>query len=390
MDMKKEQKIRDDGSFIEENLYQVQKMEALSRLAGGIAHDFNNIFSGIQGYLKILQMKLKNDKALEQELGEVLSGIKAASRLTGRLIEYSRRDIKRPSLLNLNHYLHRIRERCEIFLGNRIDFNLELDPELYLVSLDVHQCDRIIDHLLENAKDAIGSEGFVKISTENKHYSGGDSRIPPGKYVSIRFSDNGSGIDPAIRERIFEPFYSTKGGKATGLGLSTIYGLVKQNNGVISLCSEENTGVTFEILLPAITDRATKLDPDDGKVIGGSEGVLLVDDEDIVRPLVKKILDDYGYHVWEAHDGHEALEIFLENRDKIHLCLTDVIMPGIKGNELAAKLLEIKPNLKIIYISGYPENIISNLGVLDNGVNFVYKPFTAKVLLNKIRDVFDG
>lgn len=364
-------------------------MEALSRLAGGIAHDFNNIFSGVQGYMKILQYKLKNDREIQQDLKAIENGIEKASSLTKRLIEYSRKDIKRPSLMNLNHYLERIRHRCEAFLGSNIDFNLNLEDDLYLVSLDTHQCDRIIEHLLENAKDAIGNQGKVIITTSNYKHKEGDYQIPPGDYVSINFADTGTGIDPDIENRIFEPFYTTKGENATGLGLSTIYGLVRQNNGVILLRSGGDRGVAFEILLPAITATATKLNPREGKVIGGSEGILLVDDEDIVRPLVKKILSDYGYLVWEARDGLEAYEIFLENKNKIQLCLTDVVMPRMKGNELAERLIKEKPDLSVIFISGYPENIIASLGVLDSGVNFVYKPFTAKVLLKKIREVLD-
>ncbi|GAB4370660.1 MAG: hypothetical protein Kow0042_13030 [Calditrichia bacterium] len=380
---------------LEEQLRQAQKMEAVGQLAGGVAHDFNNLLTVINGYCDLL---------LYQELPEKVRGPidqihktgKRATRLVSQLLAFSRRQIIQPKIVNINDLILDQHKMLSRLLGEDIEIDLHLDSELGVVRVDPGQMEQVIMNIAVNARDAMPFGGKLTIETQNvefdKDYVRTHAGAKAGYYVMLAISDNGVGMDEATCSRIFEPFFTTKGrDKGTGLGLSTVYGIVKQNEGFIYVYSELQKGTTFKIYLPRtrMTPQATDAPTGNQPELRGSETILLVEDDPSVLELTRIALSEYGYTVLSATNGEEALRIHRQYSGTIDLLLTDVIMPSMGGKELAEKMLEENPQLKIIYISGYTDNAIAHYGVLEEGVEFVEKPYSHLKLIKRIRQVLD-
>jgi PAS domain S-box-containing protein len=380
---------------LEEQLRQAQKMEAVGQLAGGVAHDFNNLLTVIRGYSDLLLMldlpeKLKNPVEQIKYAGE------KATQLTSQLLTFSRKQIIQPKILNLNTLITEHMKMLGRLLGEDIEIATLPHPDLANVNADPGQIEQVIMNIVINARDAMPMGGKLTIETRNIEFDATYLQIHAeareGKFVMLAISDTGIGMDKATRQRVFEPFYTTKGReKGTGLGLATVFGIVKQNDGFIYVYSEPHQGTTFKIYLPAI-DMLEEDDRDghaDGLDLRGQETILLVEDDISVREVTRSTLTDYGYRVLTASNGEEAIRLFQEHRDHIDLLLTDVIMPLMGGRELAETLSTEKPGLKIIFFSGYTDNSIVHHGVLDEGVEFIQKPYSHLDLAIKIRSVLD-
>ena len=373
-------------------------MEAVGRLAGGVAHDFNNLLTVIIGYSEVLMMKKSLDRSLHHNVEEIQKAAERAALLTQQLLAFSRKQILQPRIIDLNKLVADLNKMLRRIIGEDIDLITKLDLEIGKVKTDPGQIDQVIMNLAVNARDAMPQGGKLTIETKNKNLD--DScceRFPevnPGNYVLLRVSDTGHGIDDDTKKNIFEPFFTTKEiGKGTGLGLSTVYGIVKQSGGYIQVYSKVDQGTTFEIYLPGI-EKSDKEHKEESKQIvpeGGSETILIVEDEDVVREMICKILKSFGYIVMKARNGDEALAIIKSQdiEEKIDLLITDVIMPEMSGRELAEQLLSNKPALKVMYISGYTDDVIVHHDVLNEGVLFLQKPFSPQVLAQKVREILD-
>ncbi len=381
---------------LQQQLIQSQKMEAIGKLAGGVAHDFNNLLTVINGYADLLLYKLSSDDPPYKAIRQIkLAGERAAS-LTEQLLAFSRRQLIQPKILNLNNVVSHTEKMLRRLIGEDIDLVTKLDPELGNIKADPSQIDQVIMNLAVNARDAMPQGGKLTIETANVNlddvYVKAHEQVLPGEYVMLAISDSGKGMDEETRSRIFEPFFTTKGpGEGTGLGLSTVYGIIKQNRGYIWVYSEPGKGTTFKIYLPRVSEesREPKTITDAGETLRGHETILLVEDDENVRELSSRILKENGYLVLEADRGSSAINISNQYEDTIHLLLTDVIMPEMSGRELAEHLTHLRPEMKIIYVSGYTDNAIVHHGVLDKNTHFIQKPFAPKTLLEKIRNVLD-
>ncbi|MDI7261825.1 MAG: ATP-binding protein, partial [Thermodesulfobacteriota bacterium] len=376
---------------------QSQKMEAIGGLAGGIAHDFNNLLTVIKGYAELSCLGLDMDDPLRGNIEEIRKASERASNLTRQLLAFSRRQIFEFKVINLNTLLKDLDKMLHRILGEDIDLVYHLPEDIGKVKTDPGQAEQVILNLVVNAREAMPSGGKLTIETSNVKLSEAYARthmeVTPGHYVMLSVSDSGAGMTPEVRERIFEPFFTTKGkGKGTGLGLSTVYGIVKQSGGNINVYSEPGFGTTFKIYLPRVEEEEDNLQRKDLDISlsTGNETILLAEDEQSVRELAARILRDRGYQVYEAPDGKEALAIAQEHPErKIHLLLTDVVMPGMSGKELADRLKLSMPDIKVLFISGYTDNAIVHHGVLLEGVEFLQKPFTYEALARKVREVLD-
>jgi PAS domain S-box-containing protein len=366
---------------MESELQQAQKMESVGRLAGGVAHDFNNLLTVIGGYTGLLENKLEEGDGRRVYVGEIKKAADRAAGLTRQLLTFSRRQLVRPKPIDLNALvgeMHRILQRL---VGDDIEVRIAAAPSLGLVKADSDQMSQILLNLTANARDAMPDGGALTISTSNA-----------GAHVLLAVSDTGVGIDEEAREHIFEPFYTTKEkGRGTGLGLATVYGIVQQSGGNIEVRSEPGAGSTFCIYLPRI-DAAAAPDaaaPDATVTLRGSETVLVVEDHDDVRQLITLSLESCGFHVLQASNGRAALTLAAQYPGTIDLLVTDVIMPGMTGKEMADQLAPIRPELKVLYISGYSGEVIAHRGVLDAGVAYLGKPFTPASLAAKVREVLN-
>lgn len=381
----------------EEQLRQSQKMEAIGGLAGGIAHDFNNLLTVIKGFAELSFLGLDANDPLRGNIEEIRKASERASSLTRQLLAFSRRQILELKVVNLNSLIQDIDKMLRRILGEDIDLVYRFSEDAGKVKTDPGQIEQVILNLAVNARDAMPSGGVLIIETSSAElpqtYAQTHIDINPGHYVMLSVTDNGSGIPPGVRDRIFEPFFTTKEkGKGTGLGLSTVYGIVKQSGGHIHVYSEPGLGTTFKIYFPKVEEEEDSLQPEqDGiPLFKGSETILLVEDEPAVRELAARILRDRGYLVYEAPDGQETLKMVHNHPDrKIHLLLTDVVMPGMSGRVVADRLKHSMPGMKVLFISGYTDNAIVHHGVLDKGVNFIQKPFTPETLARKVREVLD-
>ncbi len=385
-----------ERKLLEEKLRQAQKMEAVGRLAGGIAHDFNNLLTAILGYNDLLLGQVPPDHPLRRDLEEIGKAGLRASSLTRQLLAYSRRQVLQPELLELNTVVANMHKMLRRVIGEDIELVTLLEAGLDLVTADRGQIEQVILNLVINARDAMPRGGKLTIETRNVEldevYARQHPSILPGNYVMLAVSDNGVGMDAETTTQIFEPFFTTKEiGKGTGLGLSTVDGIVKQSGGDISVYSEPSVGTTFRIYLPRAQSipeknsaRAVQMEP-----TGGLETILLVEDEDAVRHLARDVLKKNGYTVLEARDGEEALKISETHSGPIRLILTDMVMPGINGQEVVSRVVSHRPGTKVLYMSGYTDAII-NHGLLNPGSDFLSKPFTADTLNRKIRQVLDG
>jgi len=384
---------------LEHQLRQSQKMEAVGRLAGGIAHDFNNLLMVILGYSEFLLERLGAEPHLRGPAQEIASAAERASSLTRQLLAFSRKQMLAPRVVNLNDVATENIKMLTRMIGEDIDLVMVPGPSLWSVKADAGQIDQVIMNLAVNARDAMPSGGKLTIETSNvtldEDYARFHAPLRPGEYVMIAISDTGAGMDGETQSHIFEPFFTTKGPKGTGLGLSTVYGIIKQSGGYIWVYSEVAKGTTFKIYLPRVAasgEPATQVAApvDYRKVEPGTETILLVEDEANLRYLARQYLEKQGYRVIEAADGAVAMQIAVAHEATIHLLLTDVIMPGMNGRELAQRISEIRPNVKILYMSGYTENVIGHNGMLDAGVRLLQKPFNLRDLKSKVREVLDA
>jgi PAS domain S-box-containing protein len=383
---------------LEQQLRQSQKMEAVGRLAGGIAHDFNNLLMVISGYSEFLLERLSGAPELRSPAQEISSAAERASSLTRQLLAFSRKQMLAPKIVNLNSVLTENIKMLTRMIGEDIDLVMVPNSALWLVRADAGQIEQVIMNLAVNARDAMPSGGKLTLETANvtldADYARFHAPLQPGDYVMIAISDTGAGMDSETQSHIFEPFFTTKGMKGTGLGLSTVYGIIKQSGGYIWVYSEVSKGTTFKIYLPRVVsmgETAQLAAPIQiQRVEPGTETILLVEDEANLRYLARQFLEKQGYKVIEAADGAVAMQIAVAHEGVIHLLLTDVIMPGMNGRELAQRISEIRPNVKVLYMSGYTENVVGHNGTLDAGVRLLQKPFNLRDLRSIVREVLDA
>ena len=395
-DVTDRKRAEEESEALREQLRQSQKMEAIGRLAGGIAHDFNNLLTIIKGYSQLSLIELKEDSPLKGSIEQIDKATDRAADLVRQLLAFSRRQILEMRVLDLNTTLANLHNMLRRLIGEDIELTMVLAEDLGRVKTDLGWIEQAIMNLVVNAKDAMPKGGKLTIETANveldEAYARAHVAVTSGRYVMIAVSDTGAGMTPEVRERLFEPFFSTKEkDKGTGLGLSTVYGIVKQSGGNIWVYSEPGKGSTFKIYLPRVDE---PLEQPREKLLGdellrGSETIRLVEDEEEVRKLAVRVLERQGYKVLSARDGDEALLVCERHKDPIHLMLTDVVMPGMSGHEVAKRLEPSHPEMKVLYMSGYTDNAIVMHGVLVQGVNYIQKPFTVNGLTKKVREVLE-
>jgi len=383
-----------ENMALEEQLRQSQKMEAVGQLAGGVAHDFNNLLTVINGNCEFSLLELKEEDPLKETLDEIKRAGERAAALTRQLLAFSRRQILEMKVVDLNSLIQDLQKMLRRVIGEDVDLKTSLSGNLGRVKADPGQIEQVIMNLAVNARDAMRSGGNLIIETANVTLDGSYARIhvgaEPGHYVMLSVSDTGMGMPPEVKERVFEPFFTTKEkGKGTGLGLSTVYGIVKQSGGNIWVYSEVGHGTTFKIYLPRVDghpmESAEKVDRKEVACRG--ETILVVEDEEPVRRLLGRILQKRGYNVLLALNGDDAVSICQKQNGPIHLMVTDVVMPGMNGGELAKLVVPIRQEMKVLFMSGYTDDAIVHLGVLEPGINFIQKPFSPNALSQKIREV---
>ena len=386
-----------DRRQLEEQLVQSQKLEAIGRLAGGIAHDFNNLLTGILGYARFVISALPEGHSARADVLEIERAGARAAALTSQLLAYARRQLIAPRVTNLNDLVQGMDSMVRRMIGEDIALETICAPDLWSARIDQAQFEQVILNLTVNARDAMPEGGRLTIATGNRVLGGPDSaahpEITPGSYVMLTVSDTGSGMDAATQARIFEPFFTTKErGKGTGLGLAVAYGIIAQASGHILVSSEVDRGTMFTVLLPRVSEgrqqpeRELEVSP----APRGDETVLVVEDEALVRKLAVRILTNQGYRVIEAADGPGALELAESIHGPIHLLVTDVVMPGMTGKEVAAMLQARHRGLRVIYMSGYAEHLVVQRGVLEEGIAFIPKPFDPVNLAKTVREVLDA
>jgi two-component system, cell cycle sensor histidine kinase and response regulator CckA len=377
----------------QEQLLQAQKMEAVGRLAGGVAHDFNNMLSVILSHTKLAMADLMPGHPLLEDLEQVNHAAERAAQITRQLLAYSRRQIMQPRTLDLNAVLRETEKMLRRLIGEDIDLNVVLAPGLWTVHLDPGQIQQVLMNLVVNARDAMPKGGRLTLETANvtldPDYALDHPGIAAGRHVMLAVTDTGIGMDGETQSRIFDPFFTTKGGEhGTGLGLSTVYGIVKQSGGHVWVYSEIGMGSTFKVYFPESAGSGAR-----GAVkppalrLTGKETVLLVEDEDMVRRAVRAILSRGGYRILEAGSGNAALDLLRGHEGPVDLLITDVVMPELSGRELALRVAELRPNIKVLYMSGYTDDTIVRHGVLEANMAFIQKPATPDELLRKIREV---
>jgi PAS domain S-box-containing protein len=383
---------------LEEQYRQAQKMEAVGRLSGGIAHDFNNLLVVITGYSELLlERHLSADSPLRKSVEEIKKAGDRAAGLTQQLLAFSRKQVLQPEVLNLNDVVVNIEKMLRRLISEDIDLVTAPGAELGRVKADPGQIEQVILNLAINARDAMPMGGRLTLATANLNLDAAYARehvdASPGRYVLLAVTDTGIGMDAEVRSHIFEPFFTTKEpGKGTGLGLATVYGIVKQSGGHIQVFSQPGQGTTFEVYLPRIDEAVSVVE---SSVVGsepaiGVETVLLVEDEEAVRTLARQVLELGGYTVLEASHGKEALQLSEQGQAPIHLLLTDVIMPGgMNGPELAEQLKPLYPDLKVLFMSGYTNDAISRYEMVGGGLHFLQKPFIPRILLQKVHEILD-
>uniref|UniRef100_Q01RQ0 histidine kinase n=1 Tax=Solibacter usitatus (strain Ellin6076) TaxID=234267 RepID=Q01RQ0_SOLUE len=375
---------------LEEELRQAHKMEAIGRLAGGVAHDFNNLLTVIGGYARMLFDGANAQDPTRAKLEQILTASDRASVLTMQLLAISRRHAIQPKLVNVNNLLTSMASLLRRIIGEHITIETALDPELSCIKVDPHQIEQVVMNLAANARDAMPNAGKFRIETSMAlapDKPGEDSGRSAAKCVRLRIGDTGCGMDDRTRQRAFEPFFTTKGvGRGTGLGLSMVYGFVHQNQGTIHVSSEPGQGTIFDLCFPAQPEREAEPETPVNRLskTDATETVLVAEDEPAVRELVRQTLEQRGYTVLEAKDGYEALRVFEQRKNEIHLLLTDVIMPLMNGRELAKRLESLRPGMKIVYMSGYTDEVLAFHGFAQPEIEFIQKPFTASELANKV------
>jgi PAS domain S-box-containing protein len=381
---------------LEHQLLHAQKMEAVGRLAAGVAHDFNNLLTAVLGYSDLLLANPELPSSVAGDALEIRQAAISAAELTRQLLAFGRKQLVQPIAFNITAALERLERLLHRTIGEDITIAVRLDPDVKNVRLDPGQFEQIVVNLAVNARDAMPLGGTLTIETStlglDDVYARQHLSVVPGEYVMVAVSDTGEGIDSKVLPHIFEPFYTTKPvGKGTGLGLATVYGIVKQNGGNIWVYSERGRGTTFKIYFPALqsTEDAGTV-ASDVSAPGGTETILVVEDDARLRRLAGRTLSRLGYTVLLAATGYEALRVAGWHERAINLLFTDVVLPDLPGPTLASKLCEVRPEIKVLFTSGYTEGAITHHGVVDAGVVFLPKPFTSDSLARKIRDVLDG
>ena len=379
---------------MEKQLIQAQKMESVGRLAGGVAHDYNNMLNVILGYTEIALEEIGQGQPLHGELTEVLNAARRSAEITRQLLAFARKQTIAPMILDLNDTITGMLKMLQRLIGENISLSWNPKPGLWYVKMDPSQVDQILANLCVNSRDAIHDVGIIKIETDNasldEYYCADHVECTAGDYVMLSVSDTGCGMDQESLERVFEPFYTTKGvGKGTGLGMSTVYGIVKQNNGSVNIYSELGTGTAIKIFIPRhqSEERGAVADKNQSVLKGNGEILLFVEDESTLRKMGKTMLERSGYTVLIAASPNEAFSVAEDHAGKISLVITDVVMPEMNGKDLANHLQILYPGIKVLFMSGYTANAIAHHGVLDDGVNFIQKPFSRKDLTNKVRAV---
>ncbi len=394
-DISERKQMEKEKAYLEEQLRHSQKMEAIGRLAGGIAHDFNNLLTVIHGYCDISLFELPEGNPIRQNIEQIKATSKKASDLTRQLLTFSRRQSHNPIVLDLNAIVNNLEKMLRRIIGEDIELIKVLSENLGRVRADQSQIEQVILNLAVNARDAMSKGGKLIIETANikldETYCKTHLDINPGEYVLLSVTDTGMGMPPEVKEKIFEPFFTTKEkGKGTGLGLSIVYGIVKQSGGNIWVYSEPGKGTTFKIYFPRIDQPFSEVQEREiTEVSRGHETILVVEDDENVRVMVTRILTTLGYRVLNASDANEALGILRDKGGSIALVITDMIMPSMNGQELTDHLRQIHPHLKVLYMSGYTDITVHCQRILEDGVNFIQKPFTLDSLAKKVRDILD-
>lgn len=385
-----------DRKQLTDQLRQSQKMQAVGELAGGVAHDFNNLLMVMKGHGELLLDQLPESSPLRQNVLQAQKAAERAASLTRQLLAFSRRQVLQARVIDLNEVVGGMIQMFSRVIGENIEMAFLPGSKLSRVKVDTSQMEQVLLNLVVNARDAMPDGGRLSIETANaeldRSYAAKHAGMVPGKYVMLVVSDTGCGMDTKTQARIFEPFFTTKEpGKGTGLGLATVYGVVKQSGGFIWVYSEVGHGTTFKIYLPEVADAVEPIAAEKGagKSHVGHETILFVEDEESVRELVSDYLKSSGYNVLEAADGLQALEMAAAFSGEIHMLVTDVVMPRLSGRELATRLAADRPHLSVLYISGYTDDSVFRHGVLEGGMSFLQKPFNLKALAQKIREVLD-
>ena len=395
-DIAERKRAEEEQEKLQAQFLQAQKMESVGRLAGGVAHDFNNMLQTIIGYCELAFEETAADSPLREDLLEIQKAANRSADLTRQLLAFARKQTVIPRVLDLNETLEGMLKMLRRLIGEDIDLFWKPGLDLWKVKMDPSQIDQILANLSVNARDAISGTGKVTIETENvtldEAYCAGHAGFSPGQYVQLAVSDDGCGMDPETLEHIFEPFFTTKKeGAGTGLGLSTVYGIAKQNGGFINVYSEPGKGTAVKIYLPRFEGKASEALAESAAEVpqGHGETVLLIEDEESILKLGQKILERLGYTVLSAGTPGEALRLAETHAGEIHLLITDVVMPEMNGRDLAERIVSIKPGLKCLFMSGYTANAITHSNVLDEGMQFIQKPFSLKNLAAKVREVLD-
>ncbi|MDP6524968.1 MAG: ATP-binding protein [Kiritimatiellia bacterium] len=386
-----------DHHRLEAHLRQAQKLESIGTLAGGVAHDFNNLLMGIMSYVDMCRDDIEPSHPINEWLDEVTKATKRSADLTRQLLAFARQQTIEPVVLDLNDTVSGMLKMLRLLIGEDIDLTWKPGPLLWPVKLDPSQIDQILANLIVNARDAISGTGKITIATEHttidEHYASENADAEPGQYVMLSVSDDGKGMEQDLLDRIFEPFFTTKEvGRGTGLGLATVYGIVRQNKGFLDVSSRPGQGTTFRIYLPLLIEEllANPDDDDFQTIVGGDETIMLVEDEKAILDTTRIFLEGIGYSVLAADSPAAALDLAEVHEDGIDLLITDVIMPGMSGRDMADKLAADRPDMKVLYMSGYTASVIANRGVLIEGMNFLSKPFTRTVLAQKTREILNS
>jgi PAS domain S-box-containing protein len=386
-----------ERKHLEAQLHHAQRMEAVGRLAGGIAHDFNNVLTAIKSYSQFLLEELGPQDERVNDVREISGAADRAAALTRQLLAFSRKQVLQPTILDLNEVVTDTERLLRRLIGEDIELVTRLDPELGRVEADRAQIEQVLMNLAVNARDAMPFGGVLIVETTNVDLGNEDRNrriaVSPGPYVMLTVRDTGSGIDEATMGHIFEPFFTTKPlGHGTGLGLSTVYGIVRRSNGDICVDSVPGKGTTFEVYLPRIRsdDAAATRTARTRVCTDGRETILLVEDDDMLRPLMRRVLQGHGYTVIDARTGLDALRIVRRHEGEVHLVMTDLVMPEMGGRDLAERVQLIRPHTKVLYLSGYSDDVVLRRGLLDPHMAYLQKPFTPDELTRTVREVLEG
>src|SRR5216110_1967201 len=386
-----------DQRRLQQQVLQSQKMEAVGRLAGGIAHDFNNLLTVITSYSDLLLEALAPGDAKRDDLEQVRKAADGAAALTRQLLAFSRQQVIAPRVVNLSAVVAGVEKMLRRVIGEDVDLVTVLDPGVGSVRADVGQLEQVLMNLVVNARDAMPTGGRLTVETANvehdPEYARDREAAAVRRFAMLAVTDTGCGMDEATKARIFEPFFTTKEtGKGTGLGLATVYGIVKQAGGFIWVYSEPGRGTTFKVYLPRVEEPAEPAAAPMATVepLRGTETVLVVEDAASVRMVTRQVLERYGYAVLEAPNGETALRLAAKHHGRIHLLLTDVVMPGLSGRQLAEQLAQLRPDMKVLYASGYADQAIVHHGILESGIAYLQKPFTPETLARSVRQVLDS